>query len=187
MVVGGTSTGATSIATLLLLLAATLALSSAAPWPSAYQLGRHRALINLSATTTTIQPSSAPGSAVWVTIPWQRRRVPDTDSTDLVLTVASTGEVVKNAVRAPALGANSSREAITIVFQPATTNVAAARTTRTATTTDVEAAQQYVSHVTACRCCSCCPHCVFADTIPVASRCTAIVAFTLTHMISSLV
>ena len=82
-----------------LLTVATPAAAAAAPSATNFSwapsLGQHRAIITLPASRT-------PGAAVWATVPWQRRPVPDTTTTDAVLTVASTGAVVANAVRAPA-------------------------------------------------------------------------------------
>ena len=82
-------------------------------WPITNELGHHRALITLDGGG-----GGAPGAAkaVWATVPWQRRRVPDTDATDTVL-VAATGKVVANALRAPEPGVPT-REATTFVFEP---------------------------------------------------------------------
>ncbi len=90
-----------------------LATCSASPaWPSSYEVGQHRALIKLSKNT------SSNSGAAWVTIPWKRRQIPATDSTNAVLTVASTGEVIANVLRAPAADGVASREAMTFVFEP---------------------------------------------------------------------
>ena len=74
-------------------------------------LGQHRAIITLPASRT-------PGAAAWATIPWQRRAVPNATTTAAVITVASTGTVVANAVRAPAGAGISDSEALTFVFMP---------------------------------------------------------------------
>ena len=90
-------------------------------WPITNELGHHRALITLDGGALQTQSASgagAPGAAkaVWATVPWQRRRVPDTDATDTVL-VAATGKVVANVLRAPVPGVPT-REATTFVFEP---------------------------------------------------------------------
>ena len=90
------------------------AVGDAAPWPGSPEMGQHRALISLD-------EGLGNASAVWVTVPWQRRRVPSTDTTDAVLTVADTGAVVANVVRAPAPNGVSSAEALTFVFEPVAT------------------------------------------------------------------
>ena len=50
-------------------------------------------------------------------VPWQRRRVPATDTTGAVLTVAATGEVVPCVLRVPTPG-RPAREATTFIFEP---------------------------------------------------------------------
>lgn len=74
-------------------------------------LGQHRAII-------TVPESHTPGAAAFATIPWQRRAVPNTTTTAAVLTVASTGKVVGNVVRAPAGPGIKDSEALTFVFMP---------------------------------------------------------------------
>ena len=75
-------------------------------------LGQHRAII-------TLPPSHAPhGTAAFATVLWQRRPVPPTNTTAAVLTIAATGEVVGNAVRAPAGPGISDSEALIFVFEP---------------------------------------------------------------------
>jgi hypothetical protein len=74
-------------------------------------LGHHRAII-------TLPPSTVQGAAAWATVPWQRRAVPNATTTAAVLTVASTGAVVANAVRAPAGPGISDSEALTFIFMP---------------------------------------------------------------------
>ena len=86
------------------------------PWPSNYELGQHRALIKLP-NTSRLAPGNGAAAAAWVTVPWQRRHIPDTDSTNAVLTLASTGEVVANVLRAPVANI-ASREAMHFIFEP---------------------------------------------------------------------
>lgn len=74
-------------------------------------LGQHRAIVTLPELHT-------PGAAAFATVPWQRRAVPNTTTTAAVLTVASTGTVVGNVVRAPAGPGITDSEALTFVFMP---------------------------------------------------------------------
>eukprot|EP01052_Picozoa_sp_SAG31_P023313 SAG31_NODE_1914_length_6931_cov_6.490340_7_plen_896_part_00 len=90
-------------------LAAAAAASSNYSWPSG--LGHHRAII-------TLPPSTTPGAAAWATIPWQRRAVPNATTTAAVLTLASSGATIANAVRAPAGPGVADSEALTFVFMP---------------------------------------------------------------------
>ena len=83
------------------------------------QQQQQQVALDNSAPTFTA-PAPAP---VWVTVPWNRRRIPDADATNVVLTVAATGEVVRNVVRAPVHSPDSgqpvaSREALSFVFEP---------------------------------------------------------------------
>ena len=83
-------------------------------WPPAR--GQHRALITVSRHAQ----GHANGTAVWATVPWQRRATPNASATDAVLTVAATGAVVANVVRAPAGPGIPESEAAIFVFEPAT-------------------------------------------------------------------
>eukprot|EP01047_Picozoa_sp_COSAG01_P052757 COSAG01_NODE_5582_length_4168_cov_2.695257_1_plen_382_part_00 len=101
--------------TLAVLVELTAAGSSVAATSSNFSwvagLGHHRAII-------TLPPSTVQGAAAWATVPWQRRAVPNATTTAAVLTVASTGAVVANAVRAPAGPGISDSEALTFIFMP---------------------------------------------------------------------
>ena len=89
-----------------------------APWPADMSFGQHRVLVSLnkSALFTTAATSPIP-QAVWVDVPWQRRAIPPANTTNVIVTVASTGAVVANALRAPVPGLTSS-EAMAFVFEP---------------------------------------------------------------------
>ena len=84
-------------------------------WPS-NALGQHRILLQLSDDAAS---SSSPSStAVWAKLNWHRRPIPNATTTDVIVTNAATGEVVYNAVRAPAGQGIGAAEALVIVFQP---------------------------------------------------------------------
>eukprot|EP00937_MAST-01D_sp_MAST-1D-sp2_P004808 g4808.t1 len=97
-------------------LASASAASADPAWPAG--LGQHRALIHLDSGALERAAASGTDGAAWVDIPWQRRQVPDPDRTNVVITVASSGAVVSNALRAPVPGAANSREALGFVFEP---------------------------------------------------------------------
>jgi hypothetical protein len=94
-----------------------LALATEPEWPSSAEMGNHRVLIHLG-DTARAAAAAAGSKAVWADVPWQRRSIPAPNTTNVVLTVASTGAIVPNVLRAPVPGAASSREALAFVFEP---------------------------------------------------------------------
>jgi hypothetical protein len=97
------------------LVAAATAAGTAAmqPTPSNYtwmpHMGQHRVLVRIT-------PSIS--SAVWCKLEWNRRPIPNASTTDVIVTNAATGDVVYNAVRAPAGPGIDAAEALVILFEP---------------------------------------------------------------------
>ena len=74
------------------------------------QMGQHRALVRVSAPISK--------NAVYTILEWRRRPIPNASATDVVITNAATGDVVHNAVRAPAGPGIDAGEALVILFEP---------------------------------------------------------------------
>lgn len=98
----------------LVLIAALVGASADSSWPwvpdsGQQSLGQHRALLQL--------PKDTSSTAAWVEVPWQRKSTPNASTTNAVLTVAKTGQVVANALRAPISGITEC-EAVNVIFEP---------------------------------------------------------------------